>query len=228
LLSAMPESTSNLPQAFFFDLDGTLFDSFPGIAFSIKEAFTACGLPMQPNDLREIIGPPIRTILTQVASHATDSDLDLLERAFRNSYDSDGWQKTLLFPGAHVMLHEAHSLGIQLFVVSNKPRHISVKILERERILDLFNAILTRDSNDPPYTGKEQMIEHLLQSFQLDASRCIMVGDTAEDAHSAAAMQVLFAWMAHGYGKLPSNQAVALRIHSFQEFLSKVAKEFVR
>jgi phosphoglycolate phosphatase len=213
----MPESTSNLPQAIFFDLDGTLLDSLPGIAFSIKEAFTDCGLPMQPIDLADIIGPPIRTILALAATQATDSDLDLLERAFRNSYDSDGWRKTLLFPGANVMLREAHGLGIQLFVVSNKPRHISVKILEREGMLVLFNAILTRDSSDPPYTGKEQMIEHLLQSFQLDADRCIMVGDTMEDAHAATAMQVPFAWVAHGYGKLPSNQAVALRIHSFQE-----------
>ena len=28
-----------------------------------------------------------------------------------------------------------------------------------------------------------------------------MVGDTMEDAHAATAMQVLFAWVAHGYGK---------------------------
>ena len=154
----MPESTSNLPQAFFFDLDGTLLDSLPGIAFSIEEAFTACGLPMQPIDLREIIGPPIRTILALAATQATDSDLDLLERAFRNSYDSNGWQKTLLFPGSNVMLREAHTLGIQLFVVSNKPRHISVKILEREGMLVLFNAILTRDSSDPPYTGDRKSV----------------------------------------------------------------------
>lgn len=224
----MSESTSKLPQAFFFDLDGTLLDSLPGIAFSIKEAFTACGLPMQSIDLGEIIGPPIRTILALAATQATDSDLDLLERSFRNSYDSDGWQKTALFPGSKVMLREAHTLGMQLFVVSNKPRHISVKILEREDMLVLFNAILTRDSSDPPYIGKAQMIEHLLQSFHLDADRCIMVGDTTEDAHAAAAMQVPFVWMAHGYGKLPSNQTVALRIHSFQELLSTVGKEFVQ
>lgn len=224
----MTESTSNLPQAIFFDLDGTLLDSLPGIAFSIEQAFAICGLPMQPIDLGEAIGPPIRTILALAATQATDSDLDLLERAFRSSYDAEGWQKTLIFPGSNAMLREAHALGIQLFVVSNKPRHISVKILEREGMLALFNAVLTRDSSDPPYVGKERMIEHLLQIFQLDAARCIMVGDTTEDAHAAAAMQVPFAWVAHGYGKLPSNQIVALRIHSFQELLSTVIKEFAQ
>jgi phosphoglycolate phosphatase len=213
----MPESTSNLPQAFFFDLDGTLLDSLPGIVFSIKEAFAACGLPMQPIDLGEIIGPPIRTILALAAKEATDSELDLLERAFRNSYDSNGWQKTLLFPGSKVMLREARALGIQLFVVSNKPRHISIKILEREGMLVLFNSILTRDSSDPPYGGKEEMLEHLLLVFQLEADRCIMVGDTEEDAYAAAATQMPFAWVAHGYGKLPSSQGIARRIDSFQE-----------
>ncbi len=222
----MPESTSHLPQAIFFDLDGTLLDSLPGIAFSIEQAFDACGLPMRPIDLVQTIGPPIRTILALAATQASDSDLDLLERAFRSSYDSVGWQKTLLFPGSNLMLQEAHGLGIQLFVVSNKPRHISVKILEREGMLPLFNAILTRDSTDPPYTGKAQMIERLLDVFQLDASRCIMVGDTTEDANAAADMQVPFAWIAHGYGKLPPSQAATLRINSFPVFLPMLVKEF--
>src|SRR5258708_7666093 len=152
----MPQPAFHLPQALFFDLDGTLLDSLPGIAFSIEQAFAACGLPMQALDLGEAIGPPIRTILALASTHATDSDLNLLERAFRSSYDSVGWQKTLLFPGSSPMLHEACILGIRLFVVSNKPRHIAVKILEREGAFSLFTAILTRDSSDPPYRSKAQ------------------------------------------------------------------------
>jgi phosphoglycolate phosphatase len=224
----MPELTSHLPQAIFFDLDGTLLDSLPGIMFSIEQAFVACGLPMQPINLRDAIGPPIRTILALAATQASSSDLDLLERAFRSSYDSEGWQKTLLFPGSNVMLRESHVLGVQLFVVSNKPRHISVKILDREGMSPLFTAIVTRDTSSPPYTGKAQMIEHLLHNFQLSAARCIMVGDTEEDARASAAMQVPFAWMAHGYGKIPPSLAVALRLNSFSELLPTLVKEFAQ
>src|SRR5437870_1611955 len=104
----MPETISQLPQAIFFDLDGTLLDSLPGIAFSIEKAFEACSLSMRPIDLREAIGPPIRKILSLDALSESESDLDLLERAFRVSYDSDGWQKTLLFPGSNAMLREAN------------------------------------------------------------------------------------------------------------------------
>src|SRR5215472_15029974 len=155
----MLELTSQLPQAIFFDLDGTLLDSLPGIAFSIEKAFESCGLPMRSIELREVIGPPIRTILSLATTIASESNLDQLERAFRISYDSDGWQKTQLFPDSSAMLQDAHALGIQLFVVSNKPRHIAVKILEREGILSRFKAIFTRDSNDPPYLGKAEMID---------------------------------------------------------------------
>jgi phosphoglycolate phosphatase len=224
----MPESAFHLPQALFFDLDGTLLDSLPGIAFSIEQAFAACDLPMQALDLGEVIGPPIRTILGLAAAQATDSDLNLLERAFRRSYDSEGWQKTVLFPGSSPMLHEARGLGIGLFVVSNKPRHIAVKILEREGVGSLFTAIVTRDSADPPYGSKARMIEHLLGVFQLDARRCIMIGDTAEDAIAAREMLVPFAWMAHGYGKIPPSLDVALRINSFPDLLPTLVKEFAQ
>lgn len=221
----MPESTSNLPQAIFFDLDGTLLDSLPGIMFSMEQAFLACGLPMQPIDLRGVIGPPIRTILGFASKQASSTELDLLERAFRSSYDSEGWQKTSVFAGANIMLREAHALGVPLFVISNKPRHISVRILEREEMAPLFTAIVTRDTRNPPYTGKAQMIEHLIHSFQLSAARCIMVGDTEEDAHASSVMQVPFAFMSHGYGELTPALAVALRLNSFSELLPTLIKE---
>ena len=224
----MSESISNLPEAIFFDLDGTLLDSLPGIEFSIEQAFLSCGLPKQPIDLRQTIGPPIGKILALASPHATESELVLLERAFRTSYDSDGWKKTLVFPGCSAMLREAHALAIRLFVVSNKPRHISANILEREGILPLFLAVVTRDSVEPPYPSKAHMIEHLLHTFQLQPARCIMVGDTTEDAHAAAAMQVSFAWVAHGYGELLPSQAIAYRIDSFPEFLPTLIKEFAQ
>ncbi len=213
------------PQALFFDLDGTLLDSLPGIAFSIEDAFAVSNLPMQSIDLREAIGPPIRTILSTTAGNATDADLDLLERSFRRSYDSIGWQKTKSYPGARVVLEEAHALGILLFVVSNKPRAVSVKILKRENMISFFTAVLTRDSRDPPYSGKAQMLGRLLEEFELEPRRCVMVGDTAEDADGAAAMKVPFVWVTHGYGKLPASPAVLHRLEAFPELLTKLVKE---
>ena len=224
----MPRSTCQLPQAIFFDLDGTLLDSLPGIASSIEQAFVSCGLPVRAIDLRQLIGPPIRTILSLAANSNSEEELDLLERAFRVNYDSDGWKKTQLFPGASELLKEAYSLHIQLFVISNKPRHISLQILERAELVSLFKGIVTRDSCEPPHVDKTEMIRHVLHEFRLEAERCIMVGDTTEDANAAAATRVPFAWASHGYGKLPSSCAVAFRIQSFDQFLPMFVQEFAQ
>ena len=223
----MPDRIPASPQAIFFDLDGTLLDSLPGIEFSIDQAFSICGLPKRNIDLKQLIGPPIRTILAHCAREATDAQLQQLETAFRQSYDSDGWQKTLHFPGSTQALRELHALGIPLFVVSNKPGHISREILRRESLLSLFTAVVTRDSITPPFPAKAAMIEHLLRRFQLDSECCIMVGDTAEDADAAAAMLVSFILMTQGYGDVPdsSHSPVAVRLNSFPELLPALTKE---
>ena len=43
-----------------FDLDGTLIDSLPGIAWSVDVALRSCGLPPAERDLAPLIGPPVR------------------------------------------------------------------------------------------------------------------------------------------------------------------------
>src|ERR1700733_5364416 len=100
-----------LPPCILFDLDGTLVDSLPGIEFSVREAFSSCKLPLPKESLREMIGPPIRTILSQAGNVVGESGLDILERAFRASYDSDGWRKTVCFPDADRVVRLMHEQG---------------------------------------------------------------------------------------------------------------------
>src|ERR1700739_1021092 len=71
-----------------------------------------------------------------------------------------------------------HDQGHRLFVVSNKPRHISLQILEREGMATYFEAVITRDSRTPSYSGKREMIETLLAERGILAEDCLMVGDT--------------------------------------------------
>jgi phosphoglycolate phosphatase len=211
------------PVSILFDLDGTLVDSLPGIEFSVREAFGACRLPLPKNNLREMIGPPIRTILSRAGNITDENQLDALERAFRVSYDSEGWRKTVSFPGAYVVLKKLHEQGNRLFVVSNKPRHISLRILERERILEYFEAVVTRDSRSPGYRSKEEMVEVLLAEREIAIEDCILVGDTAEDANAAATAGIKFIWMTHGYGVIQSSVST-LTLDNFSQLFPLIAE----
>jgi phosphoglycolate phosphatase len=217
-----------LPQCVLFDLDGTLLDSIPGIEYSVRAAFAAAGLEYCELDLRRWIGPPIRTILSNVARTEDPPILDALERAFRESYDSEGWRKTPCFPGVTDVLTAMKGAGHRLFVISNKPRHVSGKILEMLGIQSHFEQIYTRDSAEPPYASKAGMLQALLSNHRLTSRDCVMVGDTMEDASAAALHKISFIFMEHGYGELSLAQPILLTLGSFSEFMPFLAMENVR
>jgi len=216
-----------LPGCLFFDLDGTILDSLPGVEFSVRAAFDSCGFPLHSTSLRQLIGPPIRTILSRAGEIADGDVLDQLESAFRESYDTEGWRKTVCFPDAHRVLQAMHSSGHRQFVVSNKPRHISLRILENEAILDLFEAILTSDSRSPAFPGKAEMIDLLMTEYGIGAENCLFVGDTIEDAQAAASAGIGFVYMTHGYGEVVEtpNLPVALRCDGFLQLLPYLIQE---
>jgi phosphoglycolate phosphatase len=214
-------------RALFFDLDGTLLDSLPGIRHSAEAAFAACGLARGEVDLRGLIGPPIRTILAKMSRGASEGELDALERAFRVSYDSEGWKKTPHYAGAPEMLRALKAEGKRLFVVSNKPRHISTRILEAEGTLGLFDEVVTRDSREPAYADKLEILVHLLRKWEMRAEECVLVGDTIEDAEAALHAKMRFYLMTHGYGVVPlgSSIPVAFRFGHFSELMPGPAEE---
>lgn len=214
-----------LPKCVLFDLDGTLLDSLPGIAFSVGEACRVTGLPEREIDLRQFIGPPIRTIFSRALGTDDAELLDRLEKAFRISYDGEGWQKTPCYPGAREVLEQMRVTGRRLFVVSNKPRHISLRILEREGVLGLMERVYTRDSREPAYASKEEMLGILLKEHELAPTDCVMIGDTMEDVTASAANQIESVFMEHGYGEALPTHPIRLRLRSFYDFQPMLATE---
>jgi phosphoglycolate phosphatase len=217
-----------LPRCLLFDMDGTLLDSLPGIAYSVQAAFDAAGLPERAYDLRQLIGPPIRTILSRAAETDDPALLDTLEQHFRASYDNEGWRQSVCFPDALEVLQAMKKSGHRLFIVTNKPRRSSTMAIEAEGIASLFERIYTRDSIDPPYATKADMLHALLTDQHLSPQECVMVGDTMEDASAAAMHKINFIFMEHGYGEISPAHPVMLKLGKFSEFLPHLAMENVQ
>jgi len=209
----------SIPRCVLFDLDGTLLDSLPGIVHSVNHACREVGLPKPEEDFRTLLGPPIRKIFAKVVCTENAEQLDRLEAVFRLHYDAEGWRKTRCFAGARETLELLKGSGRRLFVASNKPIHISLEILENESLLPLFETIYTRDSRQPPYTSKTEMVGDLLNVHSVRCSECLLVGDTMEDIQAAMGNGIDAVLMEHGYGEVSPDVPVRYRVRNFAEFL---------
>lgn len=195
-----------------FDLDGTLVDSLPGIAWSVNQALRANRVAPLSRDLRPLIGPPIRDILAAV-SGADPALLDRLEAAFRASYDSAGWRRTVCHEGVPDMLWRLLTSGVELWLVTNKPAVVTGQILRELKIAAFFKEIACRDSRTPPFASKAETLRDLLQRRGLAPAQCLLIGDTAEDWHAAEAAGIACAIVPHGYGAAALSYVDAAAAH---------------
>jgi phosphoglycolate phosphatase len=186
-----------------FDLDGTLVDSLPGIRWSVEEALSACGLPPLGGELRPLIGPPIRSILARVSGLSDDPSLDRLERAFRTSYDAEGWSRTVCYAGVRDLLWDLLTSGVGLWLVTNKPAAATRKILSQLRLDGFFGEVVCRNSRSPVYRSKDEALMDLVRRRGLYRRECVLIGDTAEDSQAAASAGMECVIVAHGYGSGP-------------------------
>lgn len=204
----------------FFDLDGTVINSFPGIEHSIQTAFTACGRVLPIKDLRSFVGPSIREILMQIDARLTKQDLEMMENIYRQHYDTVGCLRTLLYPGVRDTLNIFTANNIQMFIITNKPKLPTVTILKNLHISQYFLDILCRDSRDPPFSSKTEMLHDLMPRHDIDPLSSLMVGDTEDDWRAASECSLSFIHAGYGYGSIHKYNLDV--IYGFPELLTRL------
>ncbi len=213
-------TSSERKNCIFFDLDGTLVDSLPGIALSVRKALEAAGYPFS-QDIGQLIGPPIRQVLRNILRHESEAELDKVELEFRKYYDSEGWKGTLLFPGVQETLNSLKTDGVRLFLFTNKPSLASALILRALNLDSYFEAILSRDSRVPNFATKGAMLKELVTEFDVEKDSAIVTGDSAEDLTAATQLGIRFCFATYGYGKLQAEHASSCKwkIDDFKSLL---------
>jgi phosphoglycolate phosphatase len=137
----------------------------------------------------------------QTVSGETDPvALDALEAAFRVSYDSDGWTKTVLQPEAKETLGWIARAGARIYVVTNKPRRPTACITEKLGLPRLVSEMVSPDSASPPYRSKAEMIQRLMQGDNVHVWNSLLVGDTREDLDAAREVGMAAVLVTTGYG----------------------------
>ncbi len=184
----------------FFDLDGTLTDSAPGIMRCFRIALDKFGIS-EPDDekLRFIIGPPLSYSFS-VGFGLSEEDTTEAIKAYREEYSVRGFMECTVYEGIRETLKKLTENGVVCALVTSKPAMYAPKVIEYHGIDKYFSCISAplKDEADP---GKAKLIARAKEALSIeDGAEIYMIGDRKYDMEGAKAANVRGIGVLWGFG----------------------------
>jgi phosphoglycolate phosphatase len=184
----------------FFDLDGTLTDSSPGILRCIDHAVASLGRdPVSRDRVSGMIGAPLSAIFEAVLGSTDETLIDQAVAAYRARFNSAGIYENSLFPGILDALAEFQRSGHRLQIVTAKPRVAAERVIDHFDLGRFFEAVHGPDLSERS-CSKADFVAAALEVAGGDRSRCLMIGDRADDVLAARSCGVAAVAVGWGYG----------------------------
>ena len=186
----------------FFDLDGTLTDSMPGITKGVQYALKHYGIHVDDlSVLKPFVGPPLFDSFKRYYNFS-DKDANDAIYVFREYYDVKGWMDNAPFDGVEDMLKTLKEAGLELYVATSKPEETAKKVLEYFQLTEYFKFI-GGASMDEARVNKDDVIRYVLEEnciSEEEKPSVIMVGDREHDVYGAKKTGLSVIGVLYGYG----------------------------
>ncbi len=183
-----------------FDLDGTLIDSSEGVTKAVKYALEKKGYKIDNlNDLKVFIGPPLCDMFIKYMGLSSEKEGREMVSIYREYYTDTGVYENTLYDGIKETLYKLKEMGYNLYVATSKPTVFSKEIMKQHNLTDAFICISgceldgTRDS-------KQEVIQYLLDNYNLNPDETLMVGDRIFDVEGAGALGIKTLGVLFGFG----------------------------
>jgi HAD superfamily hydrolase (TIGR01509 family) len=158
-----------------WDLDGTLFDTYPALARAVGAAL--CEL--EATAPLERIESLARKSMSHCASTLADEfqiDVEDLMQKFTEYYRSAPIGKQSPFPGAIEICEYVCSLGGTNVIVTHRRRESTMRLLSTHRMASYFADILTGDDGYPRKPDPA-MFEAVIGRQALERKETLAIGD---------------------------------------------------
>lgn len=171
-----------------WDLDGTLFDTYPAITYAISKSLNQMGGALAMNVIgrlaRESIGHCLETLATRFKL-----DPNLLRTRYAETYRGLSPANQFPFPGVREICTFIHQNGGYNIIITHREVDASCILLETHAMSTLFEAIF---STEQGYARKPapEMILAALAKYDLNPAETLMVGDRALDIQAGQAAGV--------------------------------------
>ncbi len=177
-----------------FDLDGTLADTAPDLAYVLNQMRAARGNPpLPPAATRTVTSLGARGLLDVGFSMGPGHpEYAAMREEFLRLYESNICRESRLFPGMAELLDAIEKRGLRWGVVTNKAERLARLLLEALGISSRSACIVGGDTT-PHLKPHPDPLLAACRIMREDASACVYVGDDQRDieAGRAAGMKVV-------------------------------------
>lgn len=184
----------------FFDFDGTIVDSAPGIKESVKYALAHFGIDERREEMLNLfIGPPLFDAFSKYYNMGKE-DADLAVAKYRENYNVNGAMNNfLVYDGVEKMLKTLNDKGFTLCIASAKPTPYIKKMLESVDMTKYFYFI-NGASFDESKRSKSAVIKETIEINNFSKDKILMVGDRENDVTGAKKNGISVLGVLYGYG----------------------------
>jgi len=192
------------PEMLLIDLDGTLVDSVPDLAWCVDAMMRRLDLPEHGEaKVREWVGNGVERLVRRalVGQLEGEPEETLFARAyplFLELYAENTSRRSVLYPGVVEGLEGLQAAGYRLGCVTNKAERFTLPLLRTLGIHHHFGIIVSGDTLPQKKPDPEPLL-HAARFFGVPPGQSLMVGDSVSDVQAARAAGFSIVCMSYGY-----------------------------
>ena len=192
------------PDMILIDVDGTLVDSVPDLAFCVDTMMTELGhTPRGEARVREWVGNGEERLVRRALVGALQGEPDEaeFERAyplFLDLYAENTSKRSCLYPGVRDGLELLKSAAYRLGCVTNKAAQFTEPLLRDLGLFDDFSIVISGDTLSRKKPDPAPLL-HAADFFGCEPGNALMIGDSVSDVAAARAAGFQIVCMSYGY-----------------------------
>jgi phosphoglycolate phosphatase len=186
------------------DLDGTLVDSIPDLAWSVNQTLLGLSLPERDIlSIRNWVGNGLEKLLHRSLTNDFDGKADdaLFEQAmsiFMSVYSENMCNLSTCYPGVLDGIAQLKEKQITLGCVTNKRGEFVGPILEKLGLMNDMSIVIAGDTLAKKKPDPLPLL-HAATHFNKDPALSLMVGDSESDVKAARAAGFQIICVSYGY-----------------------------
>ncbi len=186
------------------DVDGTLVDSVPDLAYCIDEMLRTLDMPVRGEErVRHWVGNGVERLVRRGLINALEGEPDdaLFEKAmpiFNGLYAMNTSKRSCLYPGVKEAMEFLKSTDVKIGCVTNKAAQFTLPIIKDLGLADYFEIVVCGDTLDKKKPHPLPLL-HAAEKLNVKPEQSLMLGDSMSDVKAARAAGFDIICMSYGY-----------------------------